>query len=483
MNLFVFGLSDAQDANWPQFRGPNCSGLAQEGQSPPFEFGPTQNVLWKTAVPAGHSSPCIWGDQIFLSGFDEDKQEISVFCINRSDGSLEWRQIVPTDTITKVNSWNSPASPTMATDGQRVYAYFSSFGLVCYDLAGNQQWTLPLPIPKARHGLATSPIVTGEVVILNNDDLNGAYIMAVDRRSGQVAWKKPQPRLSKMPQECYATPVVWRNQIILYRRGEIFALNPENGEREWWFTSLTQGISTPVVANDMLYVATYQTLGEPELHIELPDFNLMVSGNDQNGDKLISKEEFPEDLTIIFRPETKEGDGRTQLKKWFRIYDTNKDTFLDSTEWANSVDVFTEMMTVGGLVAIKPGGKGDITATNLVWREIKAVPEVPSPLYYDGLIYMIKNGGIASCMNAITGELQYRQRLGASGTYFSSPIAANGKIYIASRKGIISVFEAGEQLNILAKNEIEEDIFATPAVLDNTLYVRTTKHLYAFCEL
>jgi hypothetical protein len=99
MNLFVFGLSDAQDANWPQFRGPNCSGLAQEGQSPPFEFGPTQNVLWKTAVPAGHSSPCIWGDQIFLSGFDEDKQEISVFCINRSDGSLEWRQIVPTDTL------------------------------------------------------------------------------------------------------------------------------------------------------------------------------------------------------------------------------------------------------------------------------------------------------------------------------------------------------------------------------------------------
>jgi outer membrane protein assembly factor BamB len=285
-----------------------------------------------------------------------------------------------------------------------------------------------------------------------------------------------------MPQECYATPVVWRNQIVFYRRGEIVALIPENGEREWWFTSLTQGISTPVVANDILFVATYQTFGEPELHIELPDYSTMVKKNDQNGDLLISKEEFPEDLTIIYKPEMKEGDGRMSLRKWFNNYDTNKDTFLDSSEWAESVDVLKEFMTIAGLVAIKPGGKGDITATNFLWREIKAVPEVPSPLYYGGLVYMIKNGGIASCMNATTGELLYRQRLGVSGPYFSSPIVADGKIYIASRGGTITVFEGGKQLNILAKNEMNEDIYATPAVIDNTLYVRTTEHLYAFSE-
>jgi outer membrane protein assembly factor BamB len=479
--LTYLGELEAQDSIWPQFRGINCSGIAAENQNPPIEFGPTRNVLWKTSVPSGHSSPCIWGNHIFLTGFDEEKKEFSVFCINRSNGEKKWSQIVAIEKIERVNSLSSPATATPATDGERVYVYFGSFGLICYNFVGKQLWTVPLPIPKTTHGMGTSPIVSGELVILNNDDQNDPNIMAVDRRSGKMIWKQPQPILSKTGQACHSTPVVWQNQLIMYRRGEIVAFNSENGERVWWFVSLTGGTSTPVIGNDILFVGTYTLLGDPKLHIKLPDYNTIVNEHDKNGDLLISKEEFPENLTFVNRPEMREGDGQTQFKKVFTRFDSNKDNFLDSTEWGKFVDVFiTEMMTVDGLVAIKLGGNGDITATNLLWREIKAVPEVPSPLFYNGLVYMIKNGGIVSCMNAKSGKLLYRERFGASGPYFSSPITASGRIYIASLKGIITVFEAGDQLNIIAKNEMNERIYATPAVVDNTLYVRTTKHLYAF---
>ena len=476
------GELEARDSTWPQFRGINSSGLADESAKPPVQFGPNQNLLWKVELPVGHSSPCIWGDNIFLTGFDEEKKEFSVFCINRSNGKIKWSQIVATENIERVNSLSSPANATPATDGERVYVYFGSFGLICYNFVGKQLWTVPLPIPNTRHGMGTSPIVSGELVILNNDDQNNPNIMAVDRHSGRMIWKQPQLILSKTGQECYSTPVLWQNQLIVYRHGEIVAFNSENGDRDWWFVSLTAGISTPVIGNDILYVATYTLLGDPELHIKLPDYLTIVNEHDKNHDLLISKEEFPEDLTLIYKPEMKEGDGQTQLKKWFKIYDSNKDNFVDSTEWEESVDVFTEMMTVAGLVAIKPGGNGDITATNFLWRKIKDVPEVPSPLFYKGLVYMIKNGGIVSCMNAKSGELLYRERLGASGPYFSSPVAASGRIYIASLNGIITVFEAGEQLDILAKNDLDERICATPAVVGNALYVRTINNLYAFGE-
>jgi outer membrane protein assembly factor BamB len=476
------GELKTQDTTWPQFRGINCSGLAEEGQNPPIEFGPTRNVLWKTSLPKGHSSPCIWGNNIFLTGFDEEKKEFSVFCINRNNGEIKWNQIIATEKIERVNSLSSQATATPATDGERVYVYFGSLGLICFNFVGKQLWTVPLPIPKTTHGMGTSPIILDELVILNNDDQNGPNIMAVDRRSGKMIWKQPQLILSKSGQTCHSTPIVWQNQVIVYRRGEIVAYNSENGERNWWFVSSTAGTSTPVIGNDVLFVETYSMHGDQKQPLILPDYNTIVNEHDKNGDLLISKEEFPEDLTIIYRPEMKEGDGQTQLKKWFNLYDDNKDNFVDSTEWKKSVDIFTEIMTQGGLIAIKLGGNGDITATNLLWRKIKNVAEVPSPLFYKGLVYMIKNGGIASCMDAESGELLFSERLGASGPYFSSPIAANGRIYIASLNGIITVFKAGDQLNIIAQNDMDERINATPAVIGNTIYVRTTENLYAFGE-
>ena len=164
------------------------------------------------------------------------------------------------------------------------------------------------------------------------------------------------------------------------------------------------------------------------------------------------------------------------------MVDTNTDDLINETEWKGVVALVSALSQEHGLAAIKPGGKGDVTTTHILWQEKRNVPEVPSPLYYDGRVYMIKNGGIVSCMDADSGKLLYRERLGATGPYYSSPICADGRIYIASGKGIVTVFTGGDTLQVLARNNLKESIFATPAVVEHKLYVRTVKHLYAFGE-
>ena len=135
-----------------------------------------------------------------------------------------------------------------------------------------------------------------------------------------------------------------------------------------------------------------------------------------------------------------------------------------------------------GIKAIRLDGTGDVTLTKLVWHEADDVPHVTSPLYYRDKVYMIKSGGILSCFRADSGELLYTERIGAAGAYFASPVAANGKIYFTSRNGVITVIEDGEELRVLARNDLDEIIAATPAIVDNRFYVRTDTNLYAFGE-
>ena len=133
-------------------------------------------------------------------------------------------------------------------------------------------------------------------------------------------------------------------------------------------------------------------------------------------------------------------------------------------------------------MAIKPGGHGDVTKTHVRWRHERALPEVPSPLYYRGRVYMVRDGGLISCLDAKTGQLLYRERVGAAGVYFSSPVAGDGKVYVASQRGVITVLAGGDAFKVLARNDLGEPIQATPALVDGKLYVRTEKHLYAFGE-
>ena len=468
----------ANEPIWPQFRGPNCSGHAAEGQNPPVEFGPEQNLLWKTTVPKGHSSPCIWGDKIFLTGFDKEKEELSVFCIDRSSGNIRWSRSVPTEQIEKLKGICSPAQATPAADGERLYVHFGSCGLLCYDFAGNQQWTVPLPIPETQeNGATNSPIVVGKLVILNRDERKGPFLLAVDSHSGETVWKHVQPRAGAS----YSTPVVWADQLVLHRRREVVAHAVTDGTRIWSVSVPSLGESTPVVGNNVLFVSAYTTSGEPVQLPKPPDFKTVIEQYDKNGDMKISPKELPDDLKIGSRPEIADIEETKFPIRWsLRRLDLNKDRLIDETEWKGFSDLGLVVPKEHGLVAIKSGGKGDVTATHVLWQEKRYIPEVPSPLYHDGRVYMIKNGGTVSCMDAETGKLLYRERLGAAGLYCSSPICADGRIYIASTNGIITVFAAGDTLQVLARNNLGEKVFATPAVVDNKLYVRTVENMYAF---
>jgi outer membrane protein assembly factor BamB len=478
------GAVQSGESVWPQFRGPNCSGHAADGQNPPVEFGPEQNLLWKTPMPRGHSSPCIWGDRVFLTGFDKEKKELQVFCLERSSGKIQWSRIVPVEKVEKLKGICSPAQATPAADGERLYVHFGSYGLLCYDFAGNQQWTVPLPIPPTlEYGAASSPIVVDNLIILNRDDVrkeqNDSHLLAIDRRTGKTVWKYMQPRGSTN----YSTPIVWGEQLVLHRYDEVVAHAVSDGTRIWSVSIASYGTSTPVIGNNILFVGACTPSGEPIQLSKLPDFKTVIEEYDKNGDMKISTRELPTDLQISNRPEIADVEETKSPIVWYlgRL-DLNKDRLVDESEWKRFSALGLTVPKEHGLVAIKSGGKGDVTATHILWQEKRFVPEVPSPLYHDGRVYTIKDGGTVSCMDAETGKLLYRERLGASGLYCSSPICADGRIYIASGNGVITVLEAGDTLRVLARNKLGEKVFATPAVVDNKLYVRTVKHVYAFSE-
>ena len=164
------------------------------------------------------------------------------------------------------------------------------------------------------------------------------------------------------------------------------------------------------------------------------------------------------------------------------MIDENNDGLIDAKDWDRALILVASLYKEHGLMAIGLDGTGDVTTTKVRWQEKKSVPEVPSPLYYNGRVYMVKNGGVVSCTDAESGALIYRERLAAAGPYYSSPVAARGRIYVISQKGVMSVLAAGDKLEVLSTTDLREQVMATPAIVENRLYVRTARHLYAFGE-
>ena len=220
---------------WPQFRGPHSSGLG-EGR-PPVHFGPDQNVLWKIAVGPGLSSPVIWEGRLFLTEFDRANRQLATLCVDRRTGKILWRRSVTPGQIEKVHGISSPAAATPATDGERVYVYFGSYGLVCYDFNGNPKWERRLPLPENPYGAVASPIVAGELLVLNHQGKD-SYLLGVDRRDGRTVWKTDR----KLFQYGWSTPVYWRHDgveeiVVLggdFQPGQrLMAYNLADGAERW----------------------------------------------------------------------------------------------------------------------------------------------------------------------------------------------------------------------------------------------------------
>jgi outer membrane protein assembly factor BamB len=474
---------EAEDKTWPHFRGPNSSGHAAKDAQPPVKFGPDQNVVWKAELPEGHSSPCIWEDKIFVTGYIKDKEELQTICISRTSGKILWRQTINPEEIENYHAVGNAASSSPTTDGKNVYVYFGSYGLICYDLNGRLVWKKTIAITENWFGAAASLIATNDLLILNHDLHKDSYLMAISKSTGDLVWKVVLPEVSDFPDNSsYSTPVVMNDQVILHRCWEISAYSLNDGSRLWWLPTPTSGVSTPIFNQNTLYIGTWQEMGEKEQIGELPDFETMSTQHDSNGDGFISREEIPDSMAVFIRPEMNDVEygSALKVKDIYEMIDKNKDRLVDNEEWDGTVELFSKYYLDSGLMALNLTGKGELPISQVLWKIKDKVPEVPSPIYYDGCVYMIKNGGIITCVDAESGKILYRERLGASGPYFASPIVANGNLYIPSGKGVITVLKASRSLDVLAQNKLKEKIFATPAVIDNTLYVRTLKHLYAF---
>jgi outer membrane protein assembly factor BamB len=471
--LFVLSVQGDEPAQWSQFRGPNGCGVSQEEKRLPIHFGPSKNVVWKTALPPGHASPCVWGNHIFLTGFEQSERKLETLCLDRQSGKILWRRGAPAREIEKGHPVSSPASPTPAADGERIYVYFGSYGLLCYDFDGKLLWEDKRIVTRAKFGTGTSPMMVGDLVITNDQD-EGLPLRAVHRKTGKPVWKDQELGIG------HAMPIVWRHdrdvEIIVPSKNQLTSFNLD-GTRRWWLGDLpSDAYATPVVGDGLLFV-NFTSPGGEVADRPLEPFETALEKYDTDKDRLLSREELPKGLVFIDRgvkPGTPGGSLTIDM-----LFETKlKDRKINK-------DVWDRLRTPGpsaqsSLWAIRPGAKGELPVANKVWRHTKGLPEVPSPLYYRGYVYLFRRGGIATCLEARTGKEAYQERLPASGSYYSSPVAGDGKIYIAAESGSLIVLEAGKSMKVLARNDLGERIMATPAITDGTLYVRTEKYLYAF---
>lgn len=457
----VLAASETSVPNWPQFRGANAAGINSAAR-PPVKIGPTEGVRWKVEVPWSPSSPSVWGDRIFLTTFNQG--ELETRCHNRADGRLRWaRGVKPEDVEEFHRSDGSPAASTPATDGRHVVSYFGSFGLICHDVDGKELWRHPLPLALSagQYGTGTSPIIVGERVLLNRDQFRYSALLAVDLKTGAKLWETPRPDASGS----FGTPVHWRNngvdEVVVAASGRLKGYDVKSGVERWVVEGMTGYVcTTPVIGDGQLYFAAWSN-GQADS--PLPPWDEFLKKNDKNGDGAVALEEL---------------DGGR--RDYYRGLDMNRDGKFTSEDWAAVKAEATRTENV--MVAVKPGGMGNITKTHVAWRYRKGLPYVPSPLFYDGRIYLMKDGGLLTSVDAKTGEPDYAQeRIGATGGYYASPVAADGRIYVASLAGKLTVVKAGgDKPEILHQVDFGARILATPVLLEDKLYVRTATHLFAF---
>jgi outer membrane protein assembly factor BamB len=452
--------------NWPRFRGPNGSGIA-ESKNPPVQIQLDSAIRWKVAVPKGVSSPCIWGKRLFLTAFEDGK--LWTLAYDRDDGHELWRAAAPAKQIEKFHAIEgSPAASTCATDGKRVVSYFGSCGILCYDLEGHPLWKYELPTAETAFdfGTGTSPIIADGLVILVRDVTNGPVVFALDAETGEQRWKTERTGALT----AFSTPIVagQGKDALLIAAGalQMKAYDLHSGKERWLLRGLPTGNCTlPVVGGERVFFAGWSPGGADS---PMPSFDDLLKQYDTNKDGALQKAEME----------------KSPLKNYFDANDPNHDGTITREEWEANFAYMKKGKN--SLFAFSPKGEGDITDTAIAWKHTKGLPYVPSPLYYRGRIFLVRDGGMVSCFDAETGKPVYEsKRLGAAGSYYASPIAAGGHLYIVSlHDGMITVINAaGDQPEAEAQRKLDERVAATPAIVGDRMYLRSDEHLYCFGAL
>ncbi|HEU4933162.1 MAG TPA: PQQ-binding-like beta-propeller repeat protein, partial [Pyrinomonadaceae bacterium] len=435
---FVIGLSlvlgslsvfseKAAAGNWPQWRGPDGSGISTE-KNLPSVWTPTTNIKWKTPIDGrAHSSPIVWGNRVFLTtavegavvpgakavkhtveggkeflhpdsvGADR-KHTFKVIALDRESGKILWEQTAwegtPYDNRHRKSSY---AASTPATDGKLVYAFFGTEGLYAYDFKGKLAWKAQLGnLGTVGMGTGTSPILFDNLVIVQADEENGeaSFIVALDKKTGKEVWKK-----DRKVQVSWSTPLLARTakraELITSGTESVIAYDPATGAELWRHKGLeSNAIPSPVANSDMAF---------------------LVAG-------------FPAKVAY----------------------------------------------------ALRLGQSGDLTGTpNVSWTYAKGTAYVPSPILYGDYLYLTTDRGILTCIDAKTGEVKYEGgRIPIPATFTASPVAFEGKILMTSEDGDTFIVKAGPKHEILGTNSVGEPVYASPAIADGHIFIRGEKNIY-----
>lgn len=416
--------------NWPQFRGPNSTGVVEGQTNLPDTWSATESIAWKTDVPGrGWSSPVVWANRVFLTtvinlgeseepkkglyfGGNRPKPPESVhqwvvFCLSLDTGEVLWKkQVHEGQPETSIHLKNSLASETPVTDGEHLYVIFGGVAVYCFDLEGTEVWTKPIAPYKTRYGWGTaaSPVLHGDRLIIVNDNDEDSYLIALDKLTGEEVWRVDRDEKSN-----WATPFIWQNEqrteIVTPGAGRVRSYDLD-GNLQWWLSGMSSiTIATPYEHAGLLYVSSGYV-----------------------GDKS--------------RP----------------------------------------------LYAIRPGAAGDISLkgnqtsnASIAWSQPKGAPYNPSTLAYDGIIYVLYDQGFLATYDAANGsEIYSKKRIPKGRAFTASPWAYDGKLFCVNEHGTTFVIKAGSQFELLRNNPLAADdmVMATPAIAGDRLLIRTTARLY-----
>lgn len=462
MSLVVMLTSHVQAERPTYFRSDR--GLAGADDRPlPENFDEPANLVWSQPVAPGHSSPCVHGDAIYLTTFHDGK--LVTLSLDKKTGAVNWSREAPAEKIEPFHATGSPASATPACDGERVYSFFGSYGVLCYDLVGKLLWQKPLGPFQDEFGAASSPVLAGDKLLLNEDHDINSFLICIDAKTGATVWQTMRPGFTRS----YATPVVWERdgeptQVIVAGALQLTSYDLQSGKPLWTVDGLARIVNaTPTMDQQRLYVGSWSPGGDSDSRISMESWKDAVQKWDQNQDGKLTQ---------------KEVDNKDVLDRFFRI-DLNQDQGLDQTEWEKYARVFE--LARNSLMAIKPTGK-EASAPEIDWQIDKGIPYIASPLLYREHLFIVKEGGIVSSVDVANGRTMKQGRVRGGGNYYASPVAGDGKLYLINEAGVLSVVRAAGAWELLGSHDFAERTMATPAIVDGRIYVRTEKRLYCFAK-
>lgn len=445
---------------WDRFRGPNGTGVAADG---PYEaaIGPSQNVIWRRRFPPGHSSPVLTQQLLLLTAVEDAR--LWTIAVERATGATAWRREAPRPRRTRFHSKNGPAAASAAVDDDTVVVFFDEYGMLAYDHAGEERWRRPLGPFSNIYGMGASPILVDGVAVMACDDGKDSFVIGLDAHTGEERYRVARP--DAISGHC--TPIVYEPpgapaQFLLPGSFLLDAYEVQTGARVWWVRGLPCEMkSVPVLRGNTLWVHGYGSpMNDRGRQIDLPTFEDAVAEFDADGDGELARGELEE----------------RRVQSYFPYLDIDSSGAMNADEWRLCRASFA---SINAAMAIQVGGRGDVTASAVRWRYYRSIPQLPSPLVLDDVYYLVSDqGGLVTTISAETGARIEKARVGEAGdAYFTSPVAGDGKVYLLSESGVLTVLAAGG-LAPLHRADFDDACYATPALAGGSVWLRTQGHLY-----